>query len=155
MISIASSIRRIRELGATQKASNSCIMSPPPGAFCPMQAAKMERPLDMKSSEAHWYASNSASRSGVEAKQAGPILTRSVTTASAPISVSASRRGLARIESPTQMLSQRSSASARWASAIMSSNVDAPVTTPRFESVSPNFTTMFLRSCDRRVMIVA
>ena len=53
MTSMASSIRFMRDSGATQKVSNSCSMSPPPGAAWPMQAAKIERPLDMKSSEAY------------------------------------------------------------------------------------------------------
>ena len=35
----------------------------------------------------------------------------------------------------------------------MSSSVDAPVTTPRFESVSPKFTMRVPRSSERRVEI--
>src|SRR5215469_8474937 len=81
----------------------------------------------------------SASRSGVDAKQAGPSFTRRVRAASAPSSAIASRRGLAKIESPTQTESHASSRSAHTDISNISSQVVAPIMTPRLGNVSPNF----------------
>ena len=105
-----------------------------------MQALNTIRPPDNESSDAHWCASSSAGRNGVEAKQAAPIRTREVTPATAAISESASNRGFASSESPTHTPSHRASASACRARSSIDSTVVPPVTTPRLESVNPSFT---------------
>jgi len=78
----------------------------------------------------------SASRSGVLAKHAGPSRTRLVRAASAPSSTIASRRGLAKMESPTHTESHPP-VSAHSAISSISATVVAPMMTPRLGNVSP------------------
>ena len=67
-----------------------------------MQATKTVRPAEIKSRLAHWVAKVMGCLSAMLAMQAGPILSFLVRAATAESNATASRRGLAKMLSPTQ-----------------------------------------------------
>src|SRR5437867_10693367 len=92
--------RSARSRSVTWNAIPSRALAPP--ATSPVHAARSMRPFETRSSVAHWYAKTSGSRTGNDAMQPAPSLTRRVAAASAPSSAIESGRGLAPRLSPTQ-----------------------------------------------------
>jgi len=121
--------RSARSRSVTWNAIPSRALAPP--ATSPVHAARSMRPFETRSSVAHWYAKTSGSRTGNDAMQPTPSLTRRVAAASAPSSAIESGRGLAPRLSPTQTDPKSGSASARAARVSISGTVVTPKKTPR------------------------